>query len=67
MKIMVAILAEPEFWYENFHNWKSEILPIGVLLVLGIDLRERGLPEFKPVASPHAATDTDDPGLCSIG
>ena len=49
-------LAEPEFWYESFQNWQSEFLSIGVLLVLGIYLRERGSPESKPVAAPHAAT-----------
>jgi hypothetical protein len=49
-------LAEPEFWYESFQNWQSEFLSIGVLLVLGIFLRERGSPESKPVAAPHTAT-----------
>ena len=49
-------LADPEFWYESFQNWQSEFLSIGVLLVLGIYLRERGSPESKPVAAPHAAT-----------
>jgi hypothetical protein len=49
-------LAEPEFWYESFQNWQSEFLSIGVLLVLGIYLRERGSSESKPVAAPHAAT-----------
>ena len=31
-------------------------IAIGVLLVLGIYLRERGSPESKPVAAPHGAT-----------
>jgi hypothetical protein len=53
---MIDTLAEPEFWYESFQNWQSEFLSIGVLLVLGIFLRERGSPESKPVAAPHAAT-----------
>jgi hypothetical protein len=56
MKTMVEKLAEPEVRYENLHSWKSEIVPIGVLLVLSIDLREQGLPKLKPVSSPHAAT-----------
>jgi hypothetical protein len=53
---MMDTLAEPEFWYESFQNWQSEFLSIGVLLVLGIYLRERGSPESKPVAAPHAST-----------
>jgi hypothetical protein len=53
---MADTLAEPEFWYESFQNWQSEFLSIGVLLVLGIYLRQRGSPESKPVAAPHTAT-----------
>jgi hypothetical protein len=53
---MVETLAEPEFWYESFQNWQSEFLSIGVLIVLGIYLRERGSPESKPVAAPHTMT-----------
>src|SRR5215218_15566 len=49
-------LVDPEFWYESFQNWQSEFLSIAVLIVLGIYLRERGSPESKPVAAPHAAT-----------
>jgi hypothetical protein len=53
---MIDTLAEPEFWYESFQNWQSEFLSIGVLLVLGIYLRERGSPASKPVAAPHVTT-----------
>ncbi|HZH10011.1 MAG TPA: DUF6766 family protein [Microvirga sp.] len=53
---MIGTLAEPEFWYESFQNWQSEFLSIGVLLILGIYLREHGSPESKPVAAPHAMT-----------
>jgi hypothetical protein len=56
LQTMADTLADPEFWYESFQNWQSEFLSIGVLLVLGIYLRERGSPESKPVAAPHAAT-----------
>src|SRR5215212_5382785 len=49
-------LVDPEFWYESFQNWQSEFLSIAVRIVLGIYLRERGSPESKPVAAPHAAT-----------
>lgn len=53
---MIDTFSDPEFWYESFQNWQSEFLSIGVLLVLGIFLRERGSPESKPVAAPHTAT-----------
>jgi hypothetical protein len=53
---MIETLGNAEFWYESFQNWQSEFLSIGVLLVLGIYLRQRGSPESKPVAAPHAAT-----------
>jgi hypothetical protein len=53
---MIETLGDPQFWYESFQNWQSEFLSIGVLLVLGIYLRERGSPESKPVAAPHAMT-----------
>jgi hypothetical protein len=55
-KTMTDTLADPGFWYESFQNWQSEFLSLGVLLVLGIFLRERGSPESKPVAAPHTAT-----------
>jgi hypothetical protein len=47
---------DAEFWYESFQNWQSEFLSIAVLLILSIYLRERGSPESKPVAAPHAET-----------
>jgi hypothetical protein len=39
-------------------NWQSEFLPVAVLAVLGIFLRQRGSPVSKPVAAPHAQTGT---------
>lgn len=56
MKTVIETLAEPQFWYESFQNWQSEFLSIGVLIVLGIFLRQRGSPESKPVVAPHEAT-----------
>ncbi len=53
---MAETLVDPEFWYESFQNWQSEFLSIAVIVVLGIYLRERGSPESKPVAAPHAMT-----------
>ena len=55
-KTVSETLFEPEFWYESFQNWQSEFLSIGVLIVLGIYLRQRGSPESKPVAAPHHKT-----------
>ena len=56
LQTLPETLMNAEFWYESFQNWQSEFLSIGVLIVLGIFLRERGSPESKPVAAPHAAT-----------
>jgi len=39
-------------------NWQSEFLAVAALTVLGIFLRQRGSPESKPVAAPHAQTGT---------
>jgi hypothetical protein len=55
-KSMTEALVDAQFWYESFQNWQSEFLSIAVLIVLGIYLRERGSPESKPVAAPHAMT-----------
>jgi hypothetical protein len=49
-------LGSPDFWFESFQNWQSEFLSTAVLIVLAIYLRERGSPESKPVAAPHAQT-----------
>ncbi|MBA2595206.1 MAG: hypothetical protein M3Q50_12040 [Chloroflexota bacterium] len=45
-----------EFWFQSFQNWQSEFLAMGSIVVLSIFLRQRGSPESKPVAAPHAAT-----------
>lgn len=49
-------LHSPQFWFESFQNWQSEFLSTAVLVVLAIFLRQRGSPESKPVAAPHAQT-----------
>lgn len=56
---MLSHLGEAQFWFESFQNWQSEFLSTAVLIVLAIYLRERGSPESKPVATPHARTGTD--------
>lgn len=52
----LSYLATSQFWFESFQNWQSEFLSIGVLIYLSIYLRERGSPQSKPVAAPHAQT-----------
>jgi hypothetical protein len=49
-------LLEPQFWYESFQNWQSEFFAVGLFIVLGIYLRQRGSPESKPVTAPHHET-----------
>jgi hypothetical protein len=49
-------LSEAQFWYESFQNWQSEFFAVGVFIVLGVYLRQRGSPESKPVTAPHDAT-----------
>jgi hypothetical protein len=44
------------FWFESLQNWQSEFLAVGAIVVLSIFLRQRGSPESKPVAAPHAET-----------
>ena len=44
------------FWFESLQNWQSEFLSTGMLVLLGIVLRQRGSPESKPVAAPHSRT-----------
>jgi hypothetical protein len=52
----LAYLGTARFWFESFQNWQSEFLSVGALFVLTIWLRERGSPQSKPVAAPHADT-----------
>lgn len=47
-------LHSSQFWFESFQNWQSEFLAILAIVVLSIWLREKGSPESKPVATPHA-------------
>jgi hypothetical protein len=49
-------LGTSAFWFQSFQNWQSEFLSVGVLIVLTIWLRDRGSPQSKPVAAPHAQT-----------
>jgi hypothetical protein len=52
----LAYLAPSRFWLESFQNWQSEFLSVGVLVLLGVFLRQRGSPESKPVDARHAET-----------
>ncbi len=51
-----SFLTSAQLWFQSFQNWQSEFLAVFSLAVLGIFLRERGSPESKPVAAPHAET-----------
>ena len=51
-------LTSGAFVEATFENWESEFLAVAALAVLGIFLRQRGSPESKPVAAPHAQTGT---------
>lgn len=49
-------VTQPEFWGRTLQNWQSEFLAVASMVVLSVDLRERGSPESKPVGTPHTAT-----------
>ena len=53
-----GFVTSSEFWFQSMQNWQSEFLAVAALTVLGIFLRQRGSPESKPVAAPHAQTGT---------
>ena len=55
---MANTLAGPEFWYENFQNWRRKFLSIRFLLVLGNYLREldRGGRRLWPLSKPRPDT-----------
>jgi hypothetical protein len=55
---MLEYFGTSRMWFESFQNWQSEFLAIGAMVVLSIYLRQRGSPESKPVAAPHAKTGT---------
>lgn len=52
-------LVTSQFWFESLQNWQSEFLSVGALVVLSIYLRQKGSPQSKPVAAPHAQTGGD--------
>ena len=49
-------LQSSRFWFESFQNWQSEFLSVGVMVWLGVYLRQRWSPESKPVHAPHEET-----------
>ncbi len=53
---LCGYISSSQFWFESFQNWQSEFLAIFSLVILSIWLRQKGSPESKPVAAPHAAT-----------
>ena len=57
---VLAYLGTARFWFESFQNWQSEFLAVAALMLLSIVLRQRGSPQSKPVAAPHAQTGQDE-------
>ena len=53
-----SFMTSSQFWFQSMQNWQSEFLAVAALIVLSIFLRQRGSPESKPVAAPHAKTGT---------
>jgi hypothetical protein len=53
-----SFVTSAQFWFQSMQNWQSEFLAVAALIVLSIFLRQRGSPESKPVAAPHAQTGT---------
>jgi hypothetical protein len=51
-----SFVTSAQLWFQSFQNWQSEFFAVFALAVLGIFLRQRGSPESKPVAAPHAQT-----------
>lgn len=49
-------LSSSQFWFESFQNWQSEFMVVAVLAGAAVFLRQRGSPESKPAAAPHAET-----------
>lgn len=49
-------VTSAQFWFESFQNWQSEFLAVLSIVILSIFLRQKGSPESKPLAAPHART-----------
>jgi len=52
----LKFLTTSPFWFQSFQNWQSEFLAVASIAWLSVFLRQRGSPESKPVAAPHAQT-----------
>lgn len=53
---MLEYAASSRFWFESFQNWQSEFLSVGVMVWLGVYLRQRWSPESKAVHASHSET-----------
>lgn len=49
-------MTSSAFWFQSLQNWQSEFLAVAAIVLLSIVLRQKGSPESKPVAAPHAQT-----------
>jgi hypothetical protein len=56
MPTLTDYLDSSRFWFESFQNWQSEFLSVGVMVWLGVYLRQRWSPESKPVHAAHEET-----------
>ena len=53
---LLGYATSSRFWFESLQNWQSEFLSVGVMVWLGVYLRQRGSPESKPVHAAHGET-----------
>lgn len=49
-------VTSSRFWFESFQNWQSEFFAIASMVWLAVYLRQRWLPESKPVHAPRDET-----------
>jgi len=54
----LEFLRTSVFWFQSSQNWQSEFLAVFSIVAFSVFLRQRGSPESKPVAAPHAETGT---------
>ncbi|PYE53260.1 DUF6766 family protein [Deinococcus yavapaiensis] len=53
---LAEFMTSSTFWFQSLQNWQSEFLAVASIVLLSIVLRQKGSPESKPVAAPHAQT-----------
>ena len=48
--------TESRFWFESFQNWQSEFLAVAAIVLLSINLRQKGSSESKSIDATHFQT-----------